>query len=715
MQERDKLKNRWSKAEADKAVKTGWRKWGGDLALRAYTSRLIGGQRQLVLHGGGNTSVKGLFTDITGEIRPALFVKASGHDLARIGPDGHCALDLERLMRLKALKKLSDDDMLKELRRGLVNPLGPTPSIESLVHAFIPKKFIDHTHADSILALTNRRDGKETAQDALGKDVLIVDYKRPGFDLAKAVLRAFEKSAVDAKRSGGGGGGMVLMNHGLITWGDTAEESYSATIRLVNKAEKYLKGHRRGVARGAPEKALERAQKRYLWIAPLLRGLLRLSSAASKRYDRHFILKPLITSESLAFAGSKKNRRIALAPPLTSDHIIRVKPKPLWIDNPDLKERDKLKSQLEKAIGAYAESYKRYFGKHSKKAASGIAPLDPLPRVIFIPGVGAVCAGRNVGEAIIARDITEQTIHVKAEIASSGEYKGISERSMFEMEYFNMQSAKLNAYDKPLTQKVALVTGACGAIGSAICAELLKNGCHVAATDLPGENLAALLNDLKPAYGDSIITVPLDVTDTKSMAEGFGHAVGEWGGIDLVVVNAGLAHVSSLAKMDPASFLKLENVNVHGTLNTLAESARLFETQGAGGDIVLISTKNVFAPGARFGAYSATKAAAHQLARIASLELASLDVRVNMVAPDAVFSHGKRRSGLWAEVGPDRMKARGLSQKGLEKYYHDRNLLKEKITGEDVARAVLFFATRQTPTTGATIPVDGGLPDATPR
>ncbi|VAX25854.1 Putative oxidoreductase [hydrothermal vent metagenome] len=702
------MKNRWSKAEADKAVKIGWRKWGGDLALRAYTSRLIGGQKQLVLHGGGNTSVKSLFTDITGEVRPALFVKASGHDLTRIGPDGHCALDLEHLMRLKAVKKLSDDNMLNELRRGLVNPLGPTPSIESLVHAFIPKKFIDHTHADSILALTNRRDGQTIVRDALGKGVLIVDYERPGFDLAKAVLKAFEKGAANAK-------GMVLMNHGLITWGDTAEESYSATIRLVSKAEKYLKGHRRGAVRHAPGRAIEKAEKNYQWIAPLLRGLLCLPSKASKRYDKHFILKPLITPESIKFAGSKKNRKIALAPPLTSDHIIRVKPKPLWIDKPDLKDADALKGQLEKAIGAYAESYKRYFDKHSKKAEPGIVPLDPLPRVIFIPGVGAVCTGRNVEEAVIARDITEQTILVKAEIASSGEYKGISERSMFEMEYFNMQSAKLATDDKPLTRKVALVTGACGAIGSAICAQLLKNGCHVAATDLPGKNLTALLNDLAPAYGDRIIALALDVTDADNVAEGFNLAVREWGGVDIVIVNAGLAHVSSLAKMDPASFLKIENVNVHGTLNTLAESARLFERQGAGGDVILISTKNVFAPGARFGAYSATKAAAHQLARIASLELASLNVRVNMVAPDAVFSHGKRRSGLWAEVGPDRMKARGLSEKGLEKYYHDRNLLKEKITGEDVARAVMFFATRKTPTTGATIPVDGGLPDATPR
>jgi NAD(P)-dependent dehydrogenase (short-subunit alcohol dehydrogenase family) len=223
------------------------------------------------------------------------------------------------------------------------------------------------------------------------------------------------------------------------------------------------------------------------------------------------------------------------------------------------------------------------------------------------------------------------------------------------------------------------------------------------------------VSELAPSFGDRIVGVPLDVTDPNSVAGGFDRAIGEWGGVDLVVANAGIAHVSSLADMDPGMFRKLEQVNVEGTLHILSAAARHFKVQGTGGDIILISTKNVFAPGAKFGAYSATKAAAHQLVRIASLELAELGVRVNMVSPDAVFGDGGRRSGLWAEVGPDRMRARGLDEQGLEEYYRQRNLLKAKVTAQHVGRAVLFFATRQTPTTGATIPVDGGLPEATPR
>jgi NAD(P)-dependent dehydrogenase (short-subunit alcohol dehydrogenase family) len=269
--------------------------------------------------------------------------------------------------------------------------------------------------------------------------------------------------------------------------------------------------------------------------------------------------------------------------------------------------------------------------------------------------------------------------------------------------------------DLPLRNKVALVTGAAGAIGYGICRGLLEKGCHVAATDLAGEKLDRFVADLRPMAPDRMIGVALDVTGKESVAAGFEAVIRTWGGVDLVVINAGIAMVSGLKETDLEAFRRLEKVNIEGALLTLAATARHFILQGTGGDIVMISTKNVPSPGAGFGAYSATKAACHQLGRIASIELAPHGVRVNMVAPDAVFSEGQFKSGLWEEVGPDRMRARGLDEQGLQEYYRDRNLLKARVTGRHVANAVLFFATRQTPTTGATIPVDGGLPDATPR
>ncbi len=267
----------------------------------------------------------------------------------------------------------------------------------------------------------------------------------------------------------------------------------------------------------------------------------------------------------------------------------------------------------------------------------------------------------------------------------------------------------------PLHNKVALVTGAAGAIGYGICRGLLEAGCYLAATDLPGKKLDNLIADLKQIAGERVIGPAIDVTDKDSVSQGFQSIIQAWGSIDIVVVNAGIPLVANLKDIDLDEFRKLEKVNVEGALLTLTEAARLFITQGIGGDIIVISTKNVPSPGAGFGAYSATKAACHQLGRIASIELAKYGVRVNMVAPDGVFSEGKFKSGLWEQIGPDRMKARGLDEKGLEEYYRNRNLLKARITGRHVSNAVLFFATRQTPTTGATIPVDGGLPDATPR
>ena len=274
---------------------------------------------------------------------------------------------------------------------------------------------------------------------------------------------------------------------------------------------------------------------------------------------------------------------------------------------------------------------------------------------------------------------------------------------------------KDNKTDLPLKNKVAVVTGAAGAIGYGVCRGLLGAGCHLAATDLAGKKLDDFAADLKEIGGKRVIGVPIDVTDKASVAQGFENIIRTWGGIDIVVVNAGIPLVSYLKDIDLDAFRKLERVNVEGALLTLAEAGRLFILQGTGGDVIVISSKNVPSPGAGFGAYSATKAACHQLGRIASIELAKYGVRVNMVAPDAVFAEGKYKSGLWEEIGPSRMQARGLDEKELQEYYKNRNLLKIRVTGWHVSNAVLFFATRQTPTTGATIPVDGGLPDATPR
>jgi rhamnose utilization protein RhaD (predicted bifunctional aldolase and dehydrogenase)/NAD(P)-dependent dehydrogenase (short-subunit alcohol dehydrogenase family) len=702
------MNNAWSESEAAQFRSRYGPEWGEDLALRIYLATLIGAEESLVLHGGGNTSVKTSVSNILGNEVPVLYVKASGQNMAEITPEGYTGLDLEYLKRLRSLTDLSDEKMLNEFATHMIDARAAAPSIETLVHAFIPKKYIDHTHADVILALTNQTDGDKLVKEVLGSSVLILDYISPGFKLAKAAAAAFESDPNSRA--------MVLMRHGLLTWGDTARESYNTMIELVTEVEDFLarKSHRPLKVRVSTPTAA--AEERYVRVAPIARGLLALPTGDPDQPHARATVVPLLTRQLLDFVDSDRGRELALSPPLTGDHLIRTKALPLWIDEPDYSDHEKIRAQLVKGIEDYSAAYDAYFEKYKARMPKGVKRFDSLPRVILMPGLGALCSGENAAAANIVRDITSHTLAVKAQVAAMGTYHGVAEKDLFDMEYRSLQHAKLRCEKElHLSRHVALITGAAGAIGSGIAQELLEQGCHVAVTDLPGEHLSKLLNELEADYPSRVIGVDLDVTDNTSVARGFETVIRAWGGVDLVVVNAGAAMVSSLEQMDLESFRRLERINVEGTLLVLSESARLFRIQGTGGDIVVVSTKNVFAPGAKFGAYSATKTASHQLARIASLEFGEIGVRVNMVSPDAVFSHGSRPSGLWAEVGPDRMAARGLDPKGLEEYYRSRNILKARITAKHVAKAVLFFATRQTPTTGVTLPVDGGLPDATPR
>ena len=698
--------SRWSDKNAQRFLDTYAGRVGEDLARRIYTSRLLGQEPALVLHGGGNTSVKGTVTNALGEAVAAIFVKASGWDMATIEPDGHPAVDLGYLRRLRAVADLTDEAMINELRTHLFDHRAPTPSLETLVHAFLPHTFVDHAHADAILALTNQAGGMGHVQAALGDDVIVLDYVTPGFRLARAAADAIETQP--AARA------MVWMLHGIVTWGKAARESYETMIELVTRAEEYAKSRATRPLQVSILTPVPEATRRVAVVAPILRGLLARRGGTDVAVRRPLVVRPLVTSEVLGFVDSREGCVLSQSPPLTSDHLIRTRSLPLWIAEPKYDDPQALRAQLAAALRDYTERYTGYMKRHAGADATP-ERHDPLPRVVLMPGLGALCAGPDARAAAIARDITEHTLAVKQLVAAMGSYQGLDEAECFKMEFREFQQAKVHRSETPLDGHVALVTGAAGAIGAGICQALLEKGCHVAVTDLAGERLDSLAADLESTYGPRVISVPLDVTDAASVAGAYAAVARTWGGIDLVVANAGLAHVASLAEMELETFRTLERVNVEGTLLVLAEAARQLRYQACGGDIVLVSTKNVFAPGARFGAYSATKAASHQLARIASLELAEIDVRVNMVSPDAVFSYGDRKSGLWAEVGPDRMKARGLTEAGLEEYYRNRNLLKAKVTAEHVANAVLFFATRQTPTTGATIPVDGGLPDATPR
>jgi len=674
-----------------------------------YATNLIGAEPALAMHGGGNTSIKGSVKTITGETVDALFVKASGVALENIDANGFVCADLAGLKKLRSVNALTDDQMAHEFRTRLLRQSTLLPSVETLMHAFLPARCIVHTHPESILCLTNRNNGTDAVAAALGNDVIVIPYANAGLALGCAVADAVLKPKNCVA--------VIVAHHGLITWGETPKDAYNATIDIVSKAEAYLQKIRKE-ASAQSGVSVETAQARYAKLSPVLRGLLSPQSGDMDNPQTRMILSPIIDKFVLDILDSKTAKDICCSAPLTPDYLIRTKAYPLFVGNPDCDDIVAFKEQLTKCIAAYSESYSAYMSKYSTRISGfDAAGFDLLPRVVMLPGLGVVCAGKDADSAAICHDITAQALRVKSLLKETGgTYCGLSEDHLFDMEFRGFQRAKVNVKDNlPLRGSVALVTGSAGAIGSGICDELLSQGCTVAVTDLAGAPLDAIVNDFTNVYGSRVLGIPLDVTDAASIAAAYAKTVQQFGGLDILVINAGLAHVSPLTDMDIDAFRKLERVNVDGTLLLLKETGRLLRTQNMGGDIVLISTKNVFAPGAKFGAYSATKAASHQLCRIASLEFADMNVRVNMVAPDAVFSRGDKKSGLWAKVGPDRMKARGLDEKGLEEYYRQRNLLKAHITANHVARTVLFFVTHQTPTTGATIPVDGGLPDATPR
>jgi rhamnose utilization protein RhaD (predicted bifunctional aldolase and dehydrogenase)/NAD(P)-dependent dehydrogenase (short-subunit alcohol dehydrogenase family) len=695
------MKSRWSESEAAEFAALGGHT---DVALLVYATRLLGAELDLAMHGGGNTSCKGAVPNVLGESTPALFVKASGANLATVSSDDFVALDLAYARRLVDVPTLSDEALANEYACHALRASGKRASVESLVHATLPGRFVLHTHPSAILALTNRVRGEETVTAALGAEVAVVPYTRAGLELAHSVRQTLEENPA-AKA-------MLLLQHGLVAWGENAREAYDATIALVSRAEDSLaKSQRRSFA--APASSESDRERIYRSLAPVIRGVLGPTSPDA--LDERVVLVPLLGDDVVRVLDAPEGKQLALSAPLTPDYLVRTRRMPLWIDAPALGDAKAFRDQLTSAVDGYRDEYARYAQAHGRD----IADWRVLsPRVLAVPGLGVVCIGNDAAQAHMVRDITLQGLRVKATIWQSGaEYLGLDDEHLFDMEFRAFQQAKVSGSGPVLDLRgtVALVTGAAGAIGSGICETLLARGCHVAASDLPGEPLRALVADLESRYPLRALAVAMDVTDAWSVAAAFAEVTSTWGGVDAVIVNAGIAHVAPLVELSLTDFRKLESVNVEGTLLTLAEAGRQLAVQGTGGDVVLVSTKNVFAPGAGFGAYSATKAASHQLARIASLEFAPLGVRVNMVAPDAVFSHGEKRSGLWAAVGPNRMKARGLDERGLEEYYRSRNLLKAPVTAAHVANAVLFFLTHQTPTTGATIPVDGGLPDATPR
>lgn len=651
------MENRWN--EADAAA------FAGPLGECVYGSRLIGSDPDLVLHGGGNTSVKAPFIDITGEQIPTLWVKGSGWDLGSIEAAGFTPLPLERLARLLELDTLSDPDMMRELSAARLDPAAPQPSVESLLHALLPHPAVQHSHADVIVTLTNTDDGEGRVREVFGDRVVVVPYVMPGFDLARAVRDIWPDEPGDEIV------GMVLLNHGLFTFGDDTRQAYERHVELIDMAERWLDQSAPLDDRAAdPLPAVSPEQ-----LADLRR---RISEAAGR---------PMIMTRHTDPSVARFVRRADLAEvcnqgPLTPDHVIRTKRVPM----------------VGTDVDRFVEDYGSYYERNKHRARTEIEMLDPAPRVVVDPGLGMLTLGATAKDAGIAADIYHHTIPViERSTGHLGGYVALDEGDLFDCEYWDLEQAKLRRAGSPpeMAGMVALVTGAASGIGKACAGELLKRGAAVVGLDLSPE--------VKGAFsGPSWLGIACDVTDPVAQAGAVAAAVERFGGIDVVVAAAGIFGASRpIGQLDLDEWRRVMAVNVDAVADLFAITHPLLAASPVGGRVVVIASKNVPAPGKGAAAYSASKAALTQLVRVAALEWAEDGIRVNAVHPDAVFD-----TGLWT----DELIAERASRYGMTPdEYKRRNLLRTEVSSATVAGVVAELAGgRFAATTGAQIPIDGG-------
>ena len=654
------------------------------LDLRVHTSRLLGAEPSLVLFGGGNTSVKHDAPDPRGGVRRTLTIKGSGTDLASIGADGFAPLALDDLTPLRERRALDDDAMVELVTLALLNSRAPRPSIETLLHAFIPLDWIDHSHADAILTLTNQPDGAARVQEALGCAVGLVPYIKPGFDLSKAAADVYDADPSVA--------GLVLDKHGLVTFGETAQQSYERHIELVSLAEARIARTWFGPPQPAARSAGDAAR-----LAVTLRGLL------SRR--RHMIVRCDASPRVRAFVDRQDFVRISQQGPATPDHVLRTKRFPLALPTAD-------PADAADAVSQYETAYADYVREHADPADE--FRHDPGPRVVLAPGVGMFTSGRSAAEADAVARIYRHTMDVIEGAEAMGGYAALPARDLFAIEYWPLELYKLKLAppDRELAGRVALVTGAASGIGRATARRLAGSGAHVFVTDIDAAGAKTAATQISAAGGVAE-SLTLDVTDEDAVASTMRAVLLAVGGIDIVVSNAGIADAAPIDALAVADWQRSLDVNATGHFLVARAAIRAMRDQGIGGSVILVCTKNALDPGRDFGAYSAAKAAQLQLGRVLAIENGEHGIRVNMVNPDAVFTDSR----LWSsDLRAGRAAAHGVDVDELEDFYRRRNLLQTAIDADDVAEAVLFLASdRAAKTTGTVLPVDGGVRGAFPR
>ncbi len=675
------MKSRWSETEyasvVDAYVRNGVNR---DLAIRTYTTRLLGSDPELVLHGGGNTSVKTTFTDLDGSEIPVLCVKGSGWDMGTIEPAGLPAVRLQPLQAMVGFQTLSDDDMVMLQRRLLLDPAAPNPSVEAILHANLPFKHIDHTHANAIVSLTNQPHGEDIVRELFPK-AIIVPYVMPGFDLAKACDEAFRADPT--------ADGMILLKHGIFTWSEDPREAYEKMIVAIDMAERRIaKGNPRPFVQAKQPAAIASAAE----IAPILRGAVAIDTGVEGSPKR-FVLEHRASETVLAFCNAENAADLARRGNATPEHVIHIKRFGLALPAPATGEMATWAETVRTAVADYIAEYRAYFERNNARVGGNKKMLDPMPRVFYVAGVGLFAAGPSKKAARVGADVAEATINVIRNAEGIESFEALSEQDLFDIEYWSLEQVKLaKQVEKPLSRQVAVVTGGAGGLGLAIAEALRAEGAEIALVDLAE---AAVTKEAARLGG---LGVACDVTNPKAVEAALAGVTEHFGGVDIVISNAGAAFQGAMIEVSDELFEKAFALNFWGHHYIARTATRIMKAQRTGGALVFNVSKQAVNPGPDFGPYGTSKAALMALMRQYAVEHGADGITSNAVNADRI------RTGLMTDqMVEERSRARGITPEA----YMRGNLVHREVAAKDVAEAFVHLAKART-STGAVITVDGG-------
>jgi rhamnose utilization protein RhaD (predicted bifunctional aldolase and dehydrogenase)/NAD(P)-dependent dehydrogenase (short-subunit alcohol dehydrogenase family) len=685
------MKSLWSDGDAEAFVAHSARQGvARDLALRVYSARLLGGDPRLVLHGGGNCSVKTVASGLLGEPIEVLRIKGSGWDMAAIEPAGLPAVRLDPLRRLHALDRLSDEDMVNFLRTNLLDSAAPNPSVETLLHAFLPQPFVDHTHSTAVLALTDQPEGEALCRDLFGDRAALVPYIMPGFALAKRAAAIFAASpSVEA---------LILLKHGIFTFGADARQSYERMIDFASRAEVRLASGRRRLFVGVTPPAAARVAE----VAPILRGLTVIAHDPKSGRTKPQILRFRTSPAIRHYVDGADLARYSQEGVVTPDHTIRTKNWPLVLPAPEAGALDPWRERAARAVADFTARYGAYFARHNEGRDPPKRALDPMPRVILVPALGLFGLGATAKDADIAADIAENTILTITDAEASGRFESLAESEMFEVEYWSLEQAKLGTGTPPrLHRQIVLVTGGGSGIGAATARAFAAEGAEIAILDRDGEAAASVARAISP----QALAIAGDVTDAREVRAAFDRVAETFGGVDIVVSNAGGAFQGEIGTVEGAVMRRSFDLNFFAHQIVAQNAVRVMRAQRLGGCLLFNISKQAINPGRNFGPYGLAKSAALALMRQYALDHGGEGIRSNAVNADRI------RTGLLDEpMIAERARLRGVS----EDAYMAGNLLGREVLAQDVAEAFVHLALARK-TTAAILTVDGGNIEAALR